>query len=240
MTCNRAMLGCLVAALLSAVGLPNQLQLRQGPRPIDRFALTVKVHNFKITGQTIFDGIARLSSQPIALNIGFEEILRPKFTDPPLPSPRLSLDLKEATAEEIIQTLCATDGRYTWSFDGHTINVFPRSVADDPKYLLNRRIASFHLESITSIEQGLLAISKQLPPPSEQIAISEIGGADAYSSQPWTTSFEDITVRQAINNLALHMGGRSQWLFYGSHDFRAFAFFRDGFNSKEPAKTDQQ
>lgn len=237
MSCRWSSLCC--AVLVLVLGSAHQLRSRQGTRAVEKSALTTKVYDFKIIHQTIFDAIAQLSSQSIGLNIGFEEILRPKFTDSALPSPRLTLDLKEATLRQLVETLCVADGRYTWSFDGRTINVFPEAVAGDPKYLLNRRIPDFRLESITSIEQGLFAISHQLPPPNEQIAISEIGGADAYSSQPWTTSFKNITVREAINELADHMGGRNQWLFYGARDFRAFAFFRAGFNPKHEAKTTQ-
>jgi hypothetical protein len=42
-------------------------------------------------------------------------------------------------------------------------------------------------------------------------------------------SYEDLTVRQAINRLVHHMGERGSWAFSGSADFRAFAFNRQGF-----------
>jgi hypothetical protein len=85
------------------------------------------------------------------------------------------------------------------------------------------------LKQLTDIQQGLFAIVNQLPPPKEQVAVAQIGGDDSYPPEPWTTSYEDLTVRQAINRLVHHMGERGSWAFTGSADFRAFAFNRQGF-----------
>jgi hypothetical protein len=88
---------------------------------------------------------------------------------------------------------------------------------------------SLDLKELTDIQQGLFAIANQLPPPREQVAVAQIGGDDSYPPEPWTTSYEDLTVRQAINRLVHHMGERGSWAFGGSADFRAFAFNRQGF-----------
>jgi len=94
---------------------------------------------------------------------------------------------------------------------------------------MNRRLTKLDLKELTDIQQGLLAIVNQLPPPREQVAIAQIGGDDTYPAEPWTTRYGNLTVRQAINRLVRHMGERASWAFTGSTDFRAFAFNRQGF-----------
>lgn len=220
-----------VATLVIAASAA-QVHRAPGTQPIAVPASAVNITRFVLANQTIFDGIARLSSEPLPLRLGFEEILRPKFADSPLPSPRFSLDLRDKTVTEIVQTLCTLDGRYAWALNGTTINVFPRATLGDDNYLLNRRIPELTLGGVTSIDQALLVISRQLPPPHEQIAIAEVGGNDRYANERWTESFQNASVRQVINHLAAQMGPRADWVFYGSRDFRSFAFFRNGFNAR--------
>jgi len=93
---------------------------------------------------------------------------------------------------------------------------------------LNRKLKRLELKGLTDVQQGLLAIVDQLPPPSEQVAIAQIGGAYSYPEEPWTMNYENITV-------VVHMGERGSWAFTGSKDFRAFAisiqgFFFDSYN----------
>jgi len=111
--------------------------------------------------------------------------------------------------------------------------IYPRVTVQDSKYLLNRKLARFRISGITDIDHGLFAIPKQLPGPLEQIAHSQIGGDDSYAIEPWTASFNDISVRQAINRLAEHMGKSSLWIFGGSDEFRYFAFYRGGARPSE-------
>ena len=187
--------------------------------------------DFTLTNQTLFDGLAALRSKRIPLALGFEEILKPKFTDPPSQNPRFSLDLKSKTAAEIVEELCTKDHRYTWSRDGATINVYPRAVIGNQAYLLNRKLSRLDVMDLPDPDHALLAIIRELPPPLEQISSVGIGGDSSYEA-PWTMTFQGLTVRQAINRLAAHMGPRSQWVFYGSRDFRSFAFFKVGFNPR--------
>lgn len=205
--------------------------LHQTNDPTDSI-LSTKIAHFELQNQTLFDGVANLSAERIPLTIGFEDILKAKFADPPLQNPRFSVELVDTTVKEIVDRLCTIDNRYTWSLDEGTLNVYPRAVIADQTYFLNRHLPSLDLEKITTTDQGLLAIANQLSPPHEQIAIAQVGGDDSYPLEPWTAVFENITVRQAINRLAAHMGPRSQWVFSGSRDFRSFAFFKAGFNPR--------
>jgi hypothetical protein len=191
--------------------------------------LNTTIPDFFLADQTIFDGVSELSSESVPLAFGFENVLKVKFGDPPIPDPLIDVTLQDATVKEILDALCKADPRYTWSLDGSTVNIYPRETTDDPSYLLNRRLEKLDIKNITDIDDGLLAIAQQLPPPLEQIAHAQVGGDTTYPPQTWTATFEKLTVRQAVNRLADHMGAHSAWFFSGSRDFRAFAFYRLGF-----------
>jgi hypothetical protein len=216
---------CLSTLLLNASAFWTAPQI-DAPKPS---ALSTSVPDFFLSSQTIFDGVSELNSEPVPLAFGFESVLKVKFDDPVMPDPLINLTLKDATVKEILDALCKADPRYIWSLDGSTVNIYPRKTVDDPSYLLNRRLNKLEIKNIIDIQQGLLAITQQLPAPQEQIAHAQMGGDTSYPPEPWTTTFENLTVRQAVNRLAGHMGAHSAWLFYGSQEFRAFSFYRLGF-----------
>lgn len=210
-------LGISVFCIAAQIGVPQPA------------ALDTSVADFSLLNQTIFDGVSELNSEAVPFSFGFERLLKAKFNDPAIPDPNITLMLRNATVKEILDALCKADERYTWSVDGSTINVYPRRTIDDSSYFLNRRLGKLEIQNITDIQQGLLAIAQQLPPPKEQIAHAQMGGDSSYPPEPWTATFENLTVRQAANRLTGHMGAHSAWLFSGSQEFRAFSFFRLGF-----------
>jgi hypothetical protein len=189
--------------------------------------LDAKVEDFTLDAKSIFDGLQTLEGETRGLNFGFEDVLAPKVSDPAAPYTQITIRLKKPTTREVLDALCVADPRYMWSVDGLTVNIFPGATITDSKYLLNRQLAEFRLDRITDVDQGLLAIAQQLPGPLEQIAHSQIGGDDSYPADPWSASFEGLTVRQAINRLAEHMGQSSLWVFGGSDEFRYFAFYKN-------------
>ncbi len=186
--------------------------------------LEIRVAHFELKDQTLFDGLAQLSSSVKSLAFGFEKFLTAKFTDPDVSYPHFSIDLADKTVREILNELCKMDSRYTWSRDGRTINVYPRATVDDPSYLLNRRLEKLALSGVTDIQQPLLAIYQQLPQPRENIGIVQAGGDITYPSKPWTVTLANLTVRQAMNRIAAHMGPRGSWILSGSRDVKAFSF----------------
>ena len=191
--------------------------------------LDVSTPDFALDDQPILTGVQMLNRESLGIDFGFEGILTRKVSDPEVSAVKITVGLLNPTIREILNALCAADPRYTWSLDGLTVNVFPSSTMRDSKYLLNRELASFRVNGITEIDQGLLAIAQQLPGPMEQIAHSQVGGDASYPIEPWTASFEHLTVRQAINRLVEHMGSSSFWFFGGSDEFRYFAFYRGAF-----------
>src|SRR6267154_3980581 len=190
-------------------------------------ALDAKISSFGLVGQTIYDGLTRLMNEPVPFSFGFENDLKRKFADPELPDVRFNLSLENKTVKEILDILCSMDVRYTWSQDGATINVYPRSKLGDTSYFLNRRLNRWQINDITDVQQGLLAIVEQLPGPREQVAITQFGGSLSYPNA-WKETFQNITVRQAINRVAGHLGARTYWQLTGSGEFRGFSFSKIG------------
>ena len=223
---NRFLVSGFLLFLISPLSLVHQGR----PATVESI-LNSEISVFNLNNESIEVGLKRLASTSAAFAMGFEHELKSKQADPPIKDPRLTLHLTVTTVRDALDAMCHADGRYTWSTDDAFINVYPIKTQNDASYLMNRRLEKLNLKELTDIQQGLLAIVNQLPPQKEQVAIAQIGIGvdDAYPPKPWTTSYENLTVRQAINRLVRHMGERSSWAFTGSTEFRAFAFDKRGF-----------
>jgi hypothetical protein len=192
---------------------------------IDSRFLDSKVVEFELDNEPLISGIWKLAKAPEPFAFGFENILKSKLTDPDTQDPRLKVQLKDTTVRGVLDALCRADPRFMWSADGNTVNVFPRAIENDTNYLLNRKLETLELKNATDVQDGLLAIVRQLPPPIEQIANAQLGGDDPYPREPWTVTYHNLTVRQVVNRLALHGGPCGIWIFGGARDFRSFGFF---------------
>jgi hypothetical protein len=210
-------------------------QSAQSPDKNAKAILTAQIPAFELQHQTIADGIAKLSSGPIPLNIGFELVMRRKFADLPAADPHFDLKLEGATVREILTFLCERDARYEWSIDGTVINVRPRSEASDVHNLLNRTVDTLALTQLREPTDALLPIVKHFPPPEEQVGYAQLGGEISYG-EPWTVTFNNMTVIQIINRLTAHLGSRAAWIWSGANDFRTFTFLKNGIpeRRKEP------
>jgi hypothetical protein len=187
--------------------------------------LDSRVPQFELNKESLLDGLWKLARGSVPFGFGFEKLLKSKLSDPDTPDPSLTLHLQNKSMREILDALCEADPRYTWSADDGIVDVFPRATVGDDSYLLNRRLPRFELKNATDIQNGLLAIARQLPPPVEQIAEAQLGGGDPYPPEPWSIALEDVTVREVINRIASHGGPYGIWIFGGAKDFRAFSFF---------------
>jgi hypothetical protein len=191
---------------------------------------------FQLENETFVKALWKLAKGPAPFAFGFEDVLGRKIADPKPPDPAFNSELGNKTVRQILDTLCQLDGRFQWSVDNTVVNVYPRAVVNDPNYLLNRTLGNFELKNATDVQYGLLAIVRQLPPPEEQIAQAQAGGADPYPPDPWSVTYHNVTVRQVINRLALHGGPCGIWLFKGADDFRAFGFFNTNLSCPAPSK----
>jgi hypothetical protein len=185
--------------------------------------LSARVPTIIIHNGTLLEGLAQLSVQPVELSLSFEEILKPKASSPPAAEIRFDLDLRNRTISEILDALCSRDRRYAWKLDGFTINVYPQATEGDVAYLMNRHIPRLELKDVKDAGEAMFVVVEQLPRPFEQIAFAQAGGDTSYSS-PWTATLADLTVRQAFNLLARHLGSKGGWVFSGSNEFRTIGF----------------
>jgi hypothetical protein len=193
-------------------------------------ALSSRVAHFDLTDATLIDGLSKLSNEPIAgLHLGIEEIIQDKFPELTDRSVRFSLSLHDVTVRDIIDTLCKSDRRFTWSVDGPSVNVYPRETVGNSSYLLNRELDSIALKNIKGPSDALTTLMKLLP--GEQLGYRGIGiGIDNDYPEPWNAVFKNLTVRQLMNRLSEHNGLRGGWIWSGSRGQRFFAYFERGFN----------
>jgi hypothetical protein len=190
-------------------------------------ALSNKVAHFDLADATLLDALSKLSFEPIAgLHLGIEEIIRDKGSEPTDRSVRFSLNLRDATVRDILDTLCKSDDRYTWSTDGSSVNVYPRQIIGNSSYLLNRELGSIAFKNINGPSDALTPLMKLLP--DEQLGYAGIGVNNDYP-QPWSAVFNHLTVRQLMNRLSEHNGPRGGWIWSGSIGQRFFAYFERDF-----------
>jgi hypothetical protein len=205
-------------------GRMNQIRIENQPSmpPLD-----YRLAHFELTDSTIIEGLSKLSLEPIAgLHLGIEVALRETFLEGPDRSIRFSLSLENARVRDIVEALCQFDGRYAWSTDGPSINVYPRETIGKSVYLLNRELEEITLESITDPDEALTPLAKLLP--GEQIGYAGVGGGTSYSN-PWSAVFKHLTVRQLMNRVTEHIGPRGWWIWSGSKDQRFFFWSQYGF-----------
>lgn len=188
-----------------------------------RKMLEARISVFDLRDSTIFDGVARLSAEPTQFAFAFEYILKTRFTDPPIPDVRFTLHLENRTVRDILEALCGYDNRYTWSLDDKTINVYPKSIVGDDSYLMNRRLPNLALRNVVNAESAMFSSVSQLPSPFEQIAFAQAGGTTGYATA-WNSTFQNITMRQAMNRIASNLGPHGGWVLSGSNDFRTIGF----------------
>ena len=221
------------AALVFGQAVPANKGSQVGvKRPLD-----VRVEHFDVTDAILRDGTSELSLKDIdGLHLGFEEIIRNKIQDDPgEQSPRFSLHLAGKTVRELLDELCKSDARYAWSEDEATINVYPRVVVGEPSYLLDLWIEKLMVNRFPDPDQALVPLSRRFP--EQQVGYAGPGLGDNTYAEPWTATFDHLTVRQFVNRIAEHMGPRTSWVWQGGKDERMFTFLKGGFRTTRAATT---
>jgi len=75
-----------------------------------------------------------------------------------------------------------------------------------------------------------------LPGPREQIAFSQAGGAPEFF-KPFTAALHDVSVREAIDEVADHLGRGYGWTLFGAQNFRMIRFHAKLIPVQEPNST---
>jgi hypothetical protein len=167
-------------------------------------------------------GITRLGHDA-GLAISVEYPLGESVKDRPPALRRFHAEVPAGTVSDVLDRLTALDQQFSWQRSGKMINVFPRSVLADRTYLMNRVVESFSYDRISDVERAVYSAVGKLPLPTEQIAIMQTG-AVLVLPEPWTTTFQNITVRELLDRLMIRLGPQYGWELSGSKDFRLLRF----------------
>ncbi len=177
------------------------------------------VQDAQVTDETIFDEIARLN-QAFDISISIEGILPAEGT---VANPRFTARIEKQTITNVLSWLCALDTRYTWIRDGNMLNLFPRAFLNDKSYFFNRLLPEVRFQEIRESGDAAMEVVHQLGDPNENLYFMGIGGTQSFA-RPWTATFHDITVRQALNRIAQQLGPTYGWRIGGHTGTRLIMF----------------
>lgn len=195
-----------------------------------------RIARFQVNDAIFREAVSELSLEKVpGLHLGFEEVIRGRIQDNPRAvAPHFSLQLQNKSIGQILDALCTVDSRYKWSEDGGTVNIYPRDLEEDSSYLFNIRIDRLDLKDVPDPDQALTPLSKKIP--DQQVGYFGPGLGNNSYEKPWTTTFEDLTVRQFVNRIAEHMGSQTAWVWEGGKGERMFTFLKGGFRTPNSAK----
>ena len=212
------------------------LAFGQGPDGTRRAKspLAARIDRFDVTDAILRDGLSELSLKNVdGLHLGFEEIIRDKIQeDPRTLGVHFSLHLEGKNVQQILDALCESDARYTWSEDAPSVNVYPRTTRYDPSYLFDLQIDAIEVKGIPDPDQGLTPLSRLFP--EQQVGYFGPGLGNNTYPDPWTAAFANLTVRQFIDRIAEHMGTQTSWVWQGGKNERMFTFVKGGFHTSKP------
>jgi hypothetical protein len=212
-------LRCLLTLLcLSACSPEAGLQDAQPEDPLERKVSAVLLEN-----ETIVDAFAKLNDQT-ELSMSVEFVLKDKLSDPNVSYSHFTLRVEGGPLSDVLDRICDLDRQFTWSRYKGTINIYPRaSLATGDGYFLNRRLSDIQIKEISDPAQAVFQIVAHLPGKLEQVAFIQTGGAPEFP-RPWDLKLNDVTVRQAFDEIAVHIGKGHGWALYGAKEFRVVRF----------------
>lgn len=180
------------------------------------------VPSITLKDQSILDAIAALGpNSNIAFSIEFPLGTTISSDAPPLR--KLDDTIAAGTVAEVLDRLCTIDPTFTWIKIGNTANILPRAKVEDPRYVLNRKIDHLNLSNVSNAWDAVLATVNHLPGTREQIAILQIGTGLNFP-RSWSVTFTNVTLREAFDDIAQHLGPTYGWQFSGAEDFRIISF----------------
>ncbi len=203
---------------------------QDSPSESTKDPLEQKLEAIELRGETIFDALARLD-QAYDLAISIEGIIPASGV---VTNPQFKAKTEDHTIAQALTWLCSLDSRYTWTRDGNMVNLFPRAFQNDPHYLFNRTLSVLEFNEVKESGHAAISVVQQLGDPAEHLYFMGIGGTESFA-KPWTATFHDITVRQAMNRIARQLGPSYGWQLGGHTKSRLMMFHyklgaRPGYN----------
>lgn len=192
---------------------------QQPTSPVTQDPLMQVVRVAELKDETIFAEIARLN-QNFDIAISIEGILPAAGT---VTNPRFTAKIENESITNVLSWLCGLDTRYTWTRDQNIVNVFPRTSLNDKTYFFNRSLPEVQFQDIRESGVAVMEVVHQLGDPNENLYFMGIGGTQNFA-KPWTTTFHNITVRQALNRIAHQLGPTYGWQIGGNANQRMIMF----------------
>jgi hypothetical protein len=181
-----------------------------------------RVASIRLEDESLIVSITRLGHDT-GLAVSIEYPLAESVKDRPPVLHRYHTEIQGGTVSEVLDRLTALDQQFSWTRSGKLINVFPRSVVADRTYLMNRIVNSLSYDRVSDVEQAVYSAVGQLPLPREQIAVLQ-SGTLLTLPEPWTATFQNITVRELLDQIMMRLGPQYGWELSGSKDFRLLRF----------------
>jgi len=153
-----------------------------------------------------------------------EFMLKDKLVDPNVNYSRFTLRVEGGRLRDVLNRICNLDGQFTWSRYKDTINIYPKaSWKSGDAYFLNRQFVDIEIKEISDPAQAVFQTVARLPGKLEQVAFIQTGGAAEFP-RPWDLKLNEVTVRQAFDEIAMHIGKGHGWSLYGAKEFRIIRF----------------
>lgn len=184
--------------------------------------LQLQVTEVQLNDQSIVDGIA-IVTRGAGLAVSVEYQLGATISGPAPSLKTFTTSIGPGTLSEVLDRLCALDPTFTWIRGRNTVNVLPRALADDPNYLLNRKIEELTFREVQKADDAVMDMVGQLSGPRQQIAVLQVG-MSLNLARPWTVTLKDVTVRDVFDEIARQLGSTYGWQFSGAQDFRVITF----------------
>lgn len=201
--------------LLAVRAVPQEPASPRQPDPFDQ-----KVEVLELNHETIGDAIGRIG-QLFDVAISVEGVLPESGTTT---NSKFRARIEGRSIAEVLTWLCSLDPRYTWARDGSMANLFPRALQGDKTYFFNRVLPVMRFQNARKADEATISVVHQLADPNENLICLGIGG-NLNFAKPWTATFRDITVRQALNRIAQQLGPTYGWQIGGTTKQRLIVFY---------------
>lgn len=133
---------------------------------------------------------------------------------------KISVNLRDASVKEVLDALVSADKRYTWERYRSTnlINVFPVRAKEDQSNLMSMKTKKVIIKGFYSPENIISRIDYFVPELAKKLhpggaAMSMImGGIGGKMKLQIDFEFEEMTVREILNEIALRTAGKG-WVY---------------------------
>jgi hypothetical protein len=182
--------------------------------------LDLKIDKFVIQQASVEEALAKLHLYGVLVCL--EKVPRSRGSEEKL----ISLDLREVSIGNILDEIVKADPRYEWEYvelstGCSLINVLPKGAKENPKNLLNTKVAIFEINNLNA-EEAVSNIYDLSPELQQRIkyagragsTLTGVPAASDHKRRKISLLLENMTVRQILNELiCMSSNNRTGWLF---------------------------